>query len=526
MTRTSKLLVVPIGLLSLAFFLTVARNRLIDPDEGYYILASRLVFQHKMPYRDFLYTQTPLLPYVYGLWMQLGGISWASARSLSVGFTDVLSILLYIQISSQTRRWAVGVLGVLLFASSTLIFGWMPIVKTYALSSVLLFSCYMIVTRFSAGSPRWLFSVAGLLLGLSVEVRLYFIGLLPIFLLWVFRNREICRKRAALFCFTAGFLIAILPSAYFAIFHWNVFLFNIIGIHAIRSDYDLIGSLGQKLWTFLGALLVGRTGNGFQLGVLLLISLVLIGKKTMTDAGRLAFQIAIALGFICFLPTPTYVQYLSVIIPFLIMCVAYSLPSLFTSWDGKRRPKVVFALICTMLIYLAIPVTDYTRYFGVGPHTIIPSPSESRADREIERVRMVSRTIKALVHPGETVVSFWPGYIVESTATPYSGLECDTGITFSAKLSPEQLAAYHIASRGQIEDAIRSRIPRIVVLGNQEYWQQSRQPYIRVLASAGYVVARQIGGAFVYLKSDVTAAHSVNGSTQTTIRPTAHYGMS
>ena len=130
-------------------------------------------------------------------------------------------------------------------------------------------------------------------------------------------------------------------------------------------------------------------------------------------------------------------------------------------------------------------------------------------------MRLVSRTIETLAHPGETVISFWPGYLVESTAAPYSGLECDTGITFSEKLNPNQLVAYHIASRGRVERAILSRTPRIVVLGNQEYWQQfrqSQQPYAEALARAGYAVSRQIGGALVYLRSDGISAHSVNSS--------------
>ena len=45
MTRTSKLLFVPILLLQAGFFLYVSQHRLIDGDEGFYLLASRLVMQ-------------------------------------------------------------------------------------------------------------------------------------------------------------------------------------------------------------------------------------------------------------------------------------------------------------------------------------------------------------------------------------------------------------------------------------------------------------------------------------------------
>lgn len=38
-----------------------------NADEGWYLYASKLVYEGQLPYQDFAYTQTPLLPYVYGI---------------------------------------------------------------------------------------------------------------------------------------------------------------------------------------------------------------------------------------------------------------------------------------------------------------------------------------------------------------------------------------------------------------------------------------------------------------------------
>ncbi len=38
----------------------------LNADEGWYIYASRMVYDGYIPYRDFAFTQMPLLPYVYG----------------------------------------------------------------------------------------------------------------------------------------------------------------------------------------------------------------------------------------------------------------------------------------------------------------------------------------------------------------------------------------------------------------------------------------------------------------------------
>jgi hypothetical protein len=52
------------------FFIWVALHRFIGGDEGFFLLASRLVLMHKKPYLTFFYVHAPLLPYVYTLWMK------------------------------------------------------------------------------------------------------------------------------------------------------------------------------------------------------------------------------------------------------------------------------------------------------------------------------------------------------------------------------------------------------------------------------------------------------------------------
>jgi hypothetical protein len=500
MDRISKRLLIPVAVLSLIFFFIVGWNRFIDADEGFYLLASRLVFQHEMPYRDFLYTQMPLLPYVYGLWMQLVGMSWLSGRALSVFLTSAMSVLLFIQICRQMKRWAAGICGVLLFASSTLIFGWMPLAKTYGLSTVLLFSSYMIVSRFSSDSRKWLLFCGGVLLGLSVEVRLYFAALLPVFLLWIYLSREVAIKRRALSYFGAGFLVAMLPAAYFLAFHRAPFLFDVIGLHAIRSDDGLIGGFGQKILTLVASVTVGYRGNGIQLGILLLVSSIAIRRKRLPDAARLSYWIAISLGFISLLPTPAYGQYFCVIVPFLVVCVSCSLAELVISVGRSQRSRAVFLMLCGLVAYMAIPITDYTGFFVTGKNVIDDSPNERTRNWRLGTVARVSEAIDTLARPGERIVSFWPGYVFETSAFPYAGLECDSGLTFSAKLGSEQLAKYHIASRGQIETDIQSRIPRIVVVGNQEYWRKPRQPYVDALTRAGYAIDRKIDDTLIYIR--------------------------
>src|SRR5579863_10703061 len=66
--RKQWLLVAIISLAYVAALAYYAATRPIDGDEGFYTTATRLVWQGKVPYRDFFYQQAPLLPYLYS-WM-------------------------------------------------------------------------------------------------------------------------------------------------------------------------------------------------------------------------------------------------------------------------------------------------------------------------------------------------------------------------------------------------------------------------------------------------------------------------
>jgi hypothetical protein len=125
-------MLVGIGLDAMAS-LTFLELGQVNSDEGWYLYASKLVFQGQLPYRDFAYTQMPLLPYVYGVLQIIQpSIFWGRLTSilLSMG-TLALSVVI-------ARRYAgarAGGIAALLFAAFTLGIYFDSIVKTYALLS-------------------------------------------------------------------------------------------------------------------------------------------------------------------------------------------------------------------------------------------------------------------------------------------------------------------------------------------------------------------------------------------------------
>lgn len=56
----------------------------VNQDEGWYLYAARLVYEGRLPYRDFAFFQAPLLPLVYGLPQQLFGAGLETGRLTSL----------------------------------------------------------------------------------------------------------------------------------------------------------------------------------------------------------------------------------------------------------------------------------------------------------------------------------------------------------------------------------------------------------------------------------------------------------
>src|SRR2546422_1245291 len=180
-----------LAVLLAAVFVPMSLFGLVDGDEGTYLLVSRLVIEGQLPYHDFYYPQMFLLPYVYGAWMTLVGYSWYGARLLSAVFSIALGLLVHRQVTLLTGQRAWGALAAVLFAFSSLAFGWYPLVKTYALPTLLLFAAYAVLSTPS----RWRWAACGLLLGLATDCRVYLIVVAPAVLLELYLTEDDAKPR-------------------------------------------------------------------------------------------------------------------------------------------------------------------------------------------------------------------------------------------------------------------------------------------------------------------------------------------
>jgi 4-amino-4-deoxy-L-arabinose transferase-like glycosyltransferase len=503
MSRAAKLLLVTILLAQALFFIFVARHRFVDGDEGFYLLASRLVLMHKKPYADFSYVQAPLLPYVYALWMKFTAVSWAWARLFSAVLTTLLGALLYVEVCRQTGRWLAGFAAVVLFASSTLVFACFPAAHPFSLAALLLFSTYMIVCRRAAGSSPWLMAAGGMLLGLSVDTRAYLLLILPVFVWWIFRNSDPPSRRLSILWFLGGFIVGLAPCLYLFFSSPHAFLFNNLGYHAMRSDAGLIGEWPEKLTVLLMFFLGGPQGNGIQNSILFFVSLAFVFSiREQRSAPRVASQIAVALGIVSLLPTPVYPGYFSLCIPFLLVSAVCVVNDVFLSLSSRRERLVaVVACVVGLAIYLGASIPDLRKYLITGEGIASVGRARDKGDWRLQRVVEMSEAIDQIARPGEIVASFWPGYTFQTREVPLSGLENDFVLPVSDKLTAQQREEYHVLSPAEIESMFAAHTPRIVVLGNQNRLAEEAmgQTVEGLLRAYGYILARSIGDASVYV---------------------------
>jgi uncharacterized membrane protein len=98
--------------------LPMAWARLIDGDEGFYLVAARLVSEGKRPYEDFFIPMVPLLAYVQGGWCALFGRGWYLARTLSGLIAVGVGLLVFEHAYRASRRRLVGVLALFLYVAA------------------------------------------------------------------------------------------------------------------------------------------------------------------------------------------------------------------------------------------------------------------------------------------------------------------------------------------------------------------------------------------------------------------------
>ncbi len=335
------ILVILLELLFLLFF------RRVNLDEGWYLGAAKLVYGGKVLYQDFAYTQTPLLPYVYGLFSQLFGIGLYQGRALTV----LLALGAWLLSAATAQRLAgrrAGLLCLALLATSCFAATQYTYTATYALTAGLIATALYVSLLSWHESTRN--GVATLLICLAVCTRLSTVVVLPPFLLYLLLTSQF-KWRA--FCWIGGTTLGTLGLilGWFWLHSPELMLYDIWGFHLdriLRTSWRLLKIRDRTL----------RTALDFGVPILLNLGAILWYGRTRTQGAWTARNMLIIPTMILMvaglfvahlLPRTTDSYYNALQLP--MMCIVGSC-LLARSWPTERRGRLGWAALVGGLLLL------------------------------------------------------------------------------------------------------------------------------------------------------------------------------
>ncbi|MCP4547329.1 MAG: glycosyltransferase family 39 protein, partial [bacterium] len=398
----------------------LSQNRSIDGDEGYYASAARLVVEGASVYRDFFYPQMPLMPHVYSPAYAVHG-SLASLRYLSVilSVATVFLWCLYLR-KVYSGAPAVGWAALLLLVLNPGFGSWGVVVKTYALSNCLV-TGVLLALYAGLRSGRWAwFAMGGLLGGVLVSVRLLYVAVPLVILVWLLARGRTVESVS----FLVGAIVGALPAIWFFFLNPDAFVFNNFTYHSWRSDSPPLMDHVVYLARFFLKMLLARS----YLALIFVLGLVglLFSRGRLSGFHAVCAWTAAACMLGSTVPYPLYFQYFTAAMaPLLVPLTAAGL-----SIIGRRR-----AIFCWVVLGFALTVSSLEIF------------SEAHGDEggsvwDLQAYGEISRYLRAHTEPEDVVLSFWPGYVFESGRRYFPGLENHFGLRIASGLSPEEHRRY------------------------------------------------------------------------------------
>ena len=119
----------------------------VNQDEGWYLYAARLVGEGKLPYRDFFFTQGPVLPFIYSV-LPIHGL--LSGRLVTFGFSlfaTLTAMAFARRLVEPERRGAVAVTVFALLACNLYHVYFTTIPKTYAVGALFVMAGFLLLAR-------------------------------------------------------------------------------------------------------------------------------------------------------------------------------------------------------------------------------------------------------------------------------------------------------------------------------------------------------------------------------------------
>ena len=227
----------------------------LNQDEGWYLYAANLVSEGKVLYRDFAFTQAPLMPIVYsvfaGIWQNFGLLG-ARLFTLTLGLLSIFFLAMSaVRLTDNERKWTAGTVVMLLLGCNLYHLYYIAIPKTYALAALMLAIGVYLLTF-----ERMTF-FAGMFFALACGTRISLGAAIPVICLLLWHKRSFLK--AVIFGLGAVLALALVFGPYLISHEAKSGLLMAQAYHVARGGYDpvfAVGSLSRLVRWYLPIFIV------------------------------------------------------------------------------------------------------------------------------------------------------------------------------------------------------------------------------------------------------------------------------
>lgn len=477
-----------------AYSVFISLNRLIARDEGFYIIASELLLKGKTLYKDFFFPQMPFTALFYSLCFKIFGISWGVAR-LASGLMYFLTgsfLFLYIR---KNYNFGLALFSLIFFALHPMGFAWQSVIKSYTFVNFFLIIIFILINSYlskNKDNKNVIFFI-GIIYGLLGLTRLHFLSLLPLILFHIYIKQGKINFKDLLF-FIIGSVISLSPSVYYFVLSPNDFIFNNLGYHLVRSQTPLEAEFLTKIQSLsklLGLLLsqqVFKTQMFITYFIPILFGIcyffVLLVKK------NIYFPILYTLWILILnlIPTPTYLQYHSCVIIFIIIL---SVDFIKLQNNNIIKFFILSAFILINLFYYKESLKSYT----ITGHNVIGITGQNPEIWNIHLIEKINEHVNK-IETNKYLVAIWPGHALNTRHKFLPGTENP----FLVKVPEDISEKYGFTKKADILDAISNKKVGIVVYKDGD--TINKKELKNFLIKNKFLLRSRVGSVFIWSRYD------------------------
>jgi 4-amino-4-deoxy-L-arabinose transferase-like glycosyltransferase len=465
--------------------LSMTMHKDLNHDEHQFVAAGQLLATRSLlPYRDYPYFHMPNLVFVYAAIFRFTDHLLLGARLFSFACASLSMMLIFCTALAVLRghhwtlRFLVGAGVVLVLLSNPLFTYTSGRTWNHDLPVLLTLAAFIVHCQGARRQEldRWIF-FSGALVGAAVGTRLsYGLALAPFAgVIFVGPGPATVRRRLRLLLsFSAGVLVALLPSLLIFVLAPQQFVFGNIGYDALNTmyrqaeGYQVAMTAGGKLIYFMQ--LLSSPGNWALFLPLACFALSnTLGRKQQRVPN--SFEIIFILLLVpcllvgSFAPTPSWPQYFYAPVPFLALAIVYALQAL-----HDQHGKLKWGLAALAPFVVISSLSGISHYRNVGN---LLSPEEWRPTR----VHQLGVAAADIIGEGP-VLTLEPIYPLEGGAQIYEAFATGAFAWRTAPFLPEaSRSQLGMISERELPGLLATRPPGGILVGREADLESSIVEY-------------------------------------------------